>query len=108
MLIHWKHPRTRNDKGNVNLTPKEKWFGDNDRLENYNSKALNAIFNGVDADQIKLITTCESVKEAWKILQTTYEGTSDIKRSKLLMLATRFKELRMKDDESLTDLFKIM
>ena len=36
MLIGWKHPRTKDDKGNVTLTPEEKWFGNNDRLANYN------------------------------------------------------------------------
>ena len=45
---------------------------------NYNSKALHAIFNRVDANQIKLITTSESTKE-WDILKTTYEWISDVK-----------------------------
>ena len=82
-----------------------RWFGDDDRLAKYNSKALNAIFNGVGADRIKLITTCESTKEAWKILQTAYEGTSDVKRSKLSILTTKFEELCMKDVKTLADFF---
>ena len=44
-------------------------------------------------------------KEAWEILQTTYEGTSDVKISKLLMLTTRFEELHMKDDETLANFY---
>ena len=68
VLIGWKHLTTKDDKGNVTLTPEDKWSHDNDRLTNYNFKALNAIFNGVGADQIKLITTYESAKEAWEIL----------------------------------------
>ena len=43
MLIGWKHPTIKYDKGNVTLTPEEKWFGDDDKLANYNSKALNVI-----------------------------------------------------------------
>ena len=93
---------TLDDKGNVTLTLEEKWSGDNDRLVNYNS---NAIFNCVGVGQIKLITTCESTKEAWKILQTAYEGTSDVKRSKLSILTTKFEELCMKDDETLVDFY---
>ena len=60
----WKHLMKKDDEGNVTLTPEVKWFVDDDRLTNYNSKALNISFNGVGADQIKSITTCESTKEA--------------------------------------------
>ena len=88
LLFQTLHPKTKNDEGNVVLKLEVIWSADDDRLANYNSKVLNAIFNDGIISQIKLITTCESVKEAWEILQTTYEGTSDVKRSKLLMLTT--------------------
>ena len=44
------------------------------------------------------------VKEVWQILETTYEGTKKVKDTKLQMLTTRFKELKMSEDESF-DLF---
>ena len=64
VLTGQKHPTIKDDEGNVVLTPEVKWFVDNDRLSNYNSKALNANFNDVGADQIKLIIIYESAKEA--------------------------------------------
>ena len=39
-------------------------------------------------------------KEAWEILETTYEGTKKVKDTKLQMLTTRFKELKMSEDET--------
>ena len=42
----------------------------------------------------------EIAKEAWMILETTYEGTKKVKDTKLQMLTTRFEELKMGDDES--------
>ena len=39
-------------------------------------------------------------KEAWQILETTYEGIKKVKDTKLQMLTTRFEELRMSEDES--------
>ena len=39
-------------------------------------------------------------KEAWEILETTYEGTKKVKDTKLQMLTTKFEELKMGDDES--------
>ena len=75
-------PPKTNDDGNIILKPEETWSTVEDRLANYNSKALNAIFNAVDANQFKLIPTYESTKDACKILETAYEGTSAVKISK--------------------------
>ena len=69
----------------------------------YNNKALQAIFNECDVEHIKLISSCEMTKEAWKILQTMFEGSGDVKRNKLLSLTTQFENLRMHEDETLSD-----
>ncbi|XP_012855556.1 PREDICTED: uncharacterized protein LOC105974943 [Erythranthe guttata] len=68
-----------------------------------NSKALNAIFNGIDINQFKIISACECAKEAWEKLQTAYEGTASVRLSKLQMLATRFEDLRMEENETVSD-----
>ena len=40
---------------------------------NANSKALNAIFCGVSPDEFHRISHIMVAKEAWEILETTYE-----------------------------------
>ena len=67
---------------------------------NVNSKALNAIFFGVFPDEFHRISHITIVKEAWEILETTYEGTKKVKDTKLQMLTTRFEELKISEDES--------
>ena len=62
---------------------------------NANSKALNAIFCGVSPDEFHRISHITIAKEAWQILETTYEGTKKVKDTKLQMLTTRFEELKM-------------
>ena len=62
---------------------------------NANSKALNAIFCGVSPYEFHRISHVTIAKEAWKILETTHKGTRKVKDSKLLMLTTRFEELKM-------------
>ena len=69
-------------------------------LANANSKAINVIFCGVSIDEFHRRSHVETAKEAWKILETTYEGTKKVKDTKLQMLTTRFEELKMGDDES--------
>ena len=62
---------------------------------NANSKALNAIFCGVFPKEFHRIFHITVAKEAWEILETTYEGTKKVKDTKLQMLTTRFEELKM-------------
>ena len=50
---------------------------------NANSKALNAIFCGISADKFHRISHVTIAKEAWQILETTYEGTKKVKDTKL-------------------------
>ena len=50
---------------------------------NANSKALNAIFCGVSPDEFHRISHITVAKEAWQILETTYEGTKKVKDIKL-------------------------
>ncbi|XP_030934609.1 uncharacterized protein LOC115960053 [Quercus lobata] len=69
-------------------------------LANANSKAIYAIFCGVSTDEFHKISHVRTAKEAWMILETTYEGTKKVKDTKLQMLTTRFEELKMGDDES--------
>ena len=64
ILTNWTHPTKTDDDGSTIPKPEESWSTDEDRLANYNSKALNAIFNAVDANQFKLISTCETAMEA--------------------------------------------
>ena len=81
-------------------TAKSEWDKVALALANANSKAINVIFYGVSTNQFHRISHVDTAKEAWTILETTYEGTKKVKDMKLQMLTTRFEELKMGDDES--------
>jgi hypothetical protein len=51
------------------------------------------------------ISNCDSAKEAWEILETTYEGTNLVKASKLQMLVSQFEKIEMLEDETFNDFF---
>ena len=53
------------------------------KATNFNSRALNALFSAVTNEKFKKISSTETAKKAWIILQTTYEGTKVVKDSKL-------------------------
>ena len=88
--------------------PKEvpaNWDEANIKAANFNSRALNAIFSAVTNEEFKKISSTETVKEAWTILQTTYEGTKAIKDSKLQRLTTSFVEIKMEEDETFDEFY---
>ena len=75
------------------------------KAANFNSGTLNALFNAVTNEEFKKISSTETAKEAWTILQTTYEGTKAVKDSKLQRLTTRFEEIKMEEDESFDEFY---
>ena len=59
------------------------WVDAKIKAANFNSRALNALFSAVTNEEFKTISSTKTAKEAWTILQTTYEGTKAVKDLKL-------------------------
>ena len=70
------------------------------KAANFNSRALNALFCEVTSEEFKKISSMEVAKEAWTILETTYEGTKAVKTMKFQRLTSSFEEIRMGEDET--------
>ena len=73
------------------------------KVANFNSRGLNALFSAVTNEEFKKISSTETTKEVWTILQTTYEGTKAVKDSKVQRLTTSFEEIKMEENESFND-----
>ncbi|XP_057971446.1 uncharacterized protein LOC131160121 [Malania oleifera] len=48
---------------------------------------------------------CNTAKEMWEKLQVTYEGTSQVKKSKIYMLVKEYEMFKMKESDSITFMF---
>ena len=66
---------------------------------------MNALFSAVINEEFKKISSTETAKEAWIILQTTYEGTKAINDLKFQRLTTSFEEIKMEEDESFDEFY---
>ena len=75
------------------------------KAENFNSRALNALFSAVTNEELKKISSTETTKKAQTILQTTHKGTKAIKDSKLQKLTTSFEEIKMEEDELFNEFY---
>ena len=69
------------------------------KAANFNSRALSALFSVITNEEFKKISSTETAKEAWTILQTTYDGIKAVKDSKLQRPTTSFEEIKMGEDE---------
>ena len=67
-------------------------------MANFNNSA-------VTNEEFKKISSIETAKEAWTILQTTYERTKAVKDSKLQRLTTSFEEIKMEEDETFNEFY---
>jgi hypothetical protein len=70
-----------------------------------NDKALHALCQALSSSEFARISNCESAKEAWQILETTYEGTKLVKSVKLQMLISRFEEIKMLENETFDEFY---
>ena len=75
------------------------------KAANFNSRALNALFSVVTNEEFRKISSTETAKETWTILQTTYEGNKAVKDSKHQWLTTSFEEIKMEEDESFDEFY---
>ena len=66
---------------------------------------MNALFSAVTNEEFKKISSIETAKEAWTILQTTYEEIKAVKDSKIQRLTTNFEEIKMEEDESFDEFY---
>ena len=66
---------------------------------------MNALFSAVTNEEFKKISSTETTKEAWTILQTTYEGKNAVKDSNLQRLTISFEEIKMEEDESFDEFY---
>ena len=102
----WTPPVNKETEGSSTTLPlkkEEEWSNEKDEEALENSKALNAIINGVDKNMFRLINTCTVAKEAWGILKTAHEGMPRVRMSRLKMLTTQFETLSMSEEETIAE-----
>ena len=64
------------------IDPPASWDDEKIKAANFNSWALNTLFSVMTKEEFKKISSTESAKKAWTILQNTFEGTKVVKDSK--------------------------
>jgi hypothetical protein len=69
------------------------------------TKAKNALLNGLNDTVFTKVAHCKSAKEIWDKLRNIYEGYSKFKEAKLQTYRGQFEQLKMKEDEDIAAYF---
>jgi hypothetical protein len=75
------------------------------RAQLSNDKALHPLCQALSPSEFARISNCEIAKDAWQILETTYEGTKLVKFAKLQMLISKFEEIKMLEEETFREFY---
>ncbi|KAI0513432.1 hypothetical protein KFK09_009453 [Dendrobium nobile] len=67
-------------------------------------KKINMFLMGDHLDYMR-VSTCKSGKDIWDRLCITYEGTNEVKQSRLNILLHDYELFRMKPNESISDMY---
>ena len=70
-----------------------------------NDIALSVIHHALDERIFEQIKNIERTHEAWKKLEESFEGTQAMKGAKAYILKEEFASFKMKDDESILEMF---
>jgi hypothetical protein len=70
-----------------------------------NDKALHALCQALSPSEFARISNCEIDKDAWRILETTYEGTKLVKSAKLQMLISKVEEIKMLEEKTFEEFY---
>ncbi|KAK2422340.1 gag-protease polyprotein [Trifolium repens] len=90
--------------GIVTNKPMAQWTEEEKKKVNYDAKAQNILISSLGIDQFYHVSHCQSAKEMWDTLVTHFEGTNDVKISKINTLTQEFELFHMLYGESIEDM----
>ncbi|KAK2422441.1 gag-protease polyprotein [Trifolium repens] len=97
-------PTITDAHGIVTNKPMAQWTEEEKKKVNYDAKAQNILISSLGIDQFYHVSHCQSAKEMWDTLVTHFEGTNDVKISKINTLTQEFELFHMLDGESIEDM----
>ena len=68
---------------------------------------MNALFSALDMKEFHRVSSCESAQEIWNKLEVVYEGTNQVKESKISRYTRQYELLKMEQNESVYSMYTI-
>ena len=98
-------PLNKNEVGGDIPKPSREWNELEKRKVSLNSKAMNALFCALDKKEFHRVSSCESANEIWDKLEVVYEGTNQVKESKISRYTRQYELFKMEQNESVYSMY---
>ena len=85
-----------NSSGVVHVKKESKYINTVYKALEKNAKAMSILQQAIAENETNRISACQSAKEIWDTLELAYEGTSEVKRSKIDLLMSKYEAFNMK------------
>ncbi|XP_024177901.1 uncharacterized protein LOC112183800 [Rosa chinensis] len=102
----WKTPiiPAKGEGSSISIPkPQKDWTDVEVRDLQADFKAKNSIFTALSEREKLRISHCDTAKQAWDLLQTTYEGNKKVRAQKLQGLIYEFETMTMGEEETVDD-----
>uniref|UniRef100_A0A2N9HKZ7 CCHC-type domain-containing protein n=1 Tax=Fagus sylvatica TaxID=28930 RepID=A0A2N9HKZ7_FAGSY len=104
IIANGPHIPTKTVEGATLAKLESEWNEADVRLIELNCKAMSTLYCALDPIEYNRVSGCDSAKEIWDKLEVTYEGTNQVKESKMNMLVHEYELFVMKKDENISEM----
>ncbi|KAH9792467.1 hypothetical protein KPL71_004134 [Citrus sinensis] len=98
-------PTFKDEVGDDIPKPSSQWSELEKRKMSLNSKAMNALFCALDKKEFHRVSSCESAQEIWNKLEVVYEGTNQVKESKISRYTRQYELFQMEENENVYSMY---
>ncbi|KAH9673511.1 Integrase catalytic domain-containing protein [Citrus sinensis] len=98
-------PMFKDEIGDDIPKPSSQWSELEKRKMSLNSKAMNALFCALDKKEFHRVSSCESAQEIWHKLEVVYEGTNQVKESKISRYTRQYELFQMDQNENVYSMY---
>ncbi|KAH9770099.1 Integrase catalytic domain-containing protein [Citrus sinensis] len=98
-------PMFKDEVGDDIPKPSSQWSELEKRKMSLNSKAMNALFCALDKKEFHRVSNCESAQEIWNKLEVVYEGTNQVKESKISRHTRQYELFQMEQNENVYSMY---
>ena len=85
--------------------PLSEYTEEDEKEVHKDKKAMNILFNGLDADMFDNVINCTTAKEIWDTIRTLCERTEQVRENKIQLFVQQYEHFHFKAGESLNDTF---
>ncbi|CAL1362936.1 unnamed protein product [Linum trigynum] len=89
----------------MDLAEQHLWTATQKKSAQLNQRAMHVLQSAMTSEEADQVENCDTAQEIWIALQSTYEGTSNIRESRIDLLVHEYESFSMLNNESIHEMY---